>query len=291
MNAGNLAFDAKAEVGEGPCWDSVRHVLYWVDITQSRVHIYDPSTGQNRTIQLDRYVGAAVPRKSGGLMLAMGTGFYHLDPDTEQATLLASVEGNEQEIRFNDGKVDPMGRFWAGTMKVDGEAGAGSLYVLDTDLSVRKMVSGVSVSNGLAWSPDHTKMYYIDTAARQISRFDYDAETGSIGNRQAVVVFAERDGLPDGMAMDEEGMLWVAFWGGRQVSRIDPQTGDKLQIIEPPAPLTSSCAFGGKDLDELYVTTARLTLSEEELNAYPLSGGLFCFKMEVKGLAEVEFEG
>lgn len=283
--------DAKAEVGEGPCWNEREQRLYWVDITAKVIHVYDPSRGEDRKIQMDHYVGAVVARKSGGVVLAMGHGFYHMDEATRKIAKLAAIDTNAPEIRFNDGKVDPAGRFWAGTMDMDGKVGAGSLYCLDTDCTVRRMLTGVTISNGLAWSADHRNMYYIDTHTRQVCRFDYDKDSGMIANRQVVVQVPEQDGFPDGMTIDAEGMLWVAQWGGSRVVRYRPDTGEELERIQLPVTQASSCAFGGKELDELWITTARYRLTAEELQQQPAAGALFSVKSHVKGLPAVEFAG
>ncbi len=290
-NTVELVVDAKATLGEGPIWHAQRQVLYWVDILEKKVHIYDPAANQDRAIDVGQYVGTVVPRKSGGLMLALHHGFASLDPDTQQLQIIHDPESHLPDTRFNDGKCDPAGRFWAGTMSLTGAAGAGSLYCMDKDLRVRKILDKVTVSNGIAWSLDHKTMYFIDTPTQAVAAFDYDIETGSIANRRVVVSIPKEDGLPDGMTIDAEGMLWVAHWGGSRVTRWNPANGKLLQTISVPAAQTTACWFGGPDLDVLYITSARHGLNERALAEQPYAGGIFCVRPGVRGLEAYEFAG
>jgi sugar lactone lactonase YvrE len=286
-----LVLPAKADLGEGPCWDSQNGVLYWVNILGKTVNIYDPETNENREIDVDQLVGTIVPRKSGGLAVAMEKGFYFLDLKTEQLTEIVDPESQLPENRFNDGKCDPYGRFWAGTLSLSEEQGKGSLYCLHSDFKVEKKVGDLTISNGLAWSPDHKFMYLIDTPTKKVTRFDYDGETGTIKNPVAVIEFKEVEGYPDGMTIDEEGMLWIAHWAGAQVSRWNPETGEQLISIPIPALNVTSCTFGGADLKTLYITTARKNMTKEELEKYPLTGGLFKIETDVKGSPAYSFGG
>jgi sugar lactone lactonase YvrE len=291
ISEAELIIPAKAILGEGPCWDTETGVLYWVNILDKKVNIYDPRTGNNREIQLDQMVGTIVPRESGGLVTALQNGFYFLDPDTEKLTPIHDPEAGKPENRFNDGKCDPYGRFWAGTMSLSEESRQGSLYCLDTDLKVTSKQENLTISNGLAWSPNHKYMYLIDTPTKKVTRFDYDLDTGHIENSVEVVSFPEGIGAPDGMTIDEEGMLWVAHWGGAQISRWDPATGKQLSSIPIPALNVTSCTFGGENLDELYVTTARNKTTEEDLKRFPEAGGVFKVRPGVKGLPAYTFKG
>lgn len=287
--AAELILDARAELGEGALWDARRQVLYWVDILKNALHVYDPLAQADRVIDVGQYVGTVVPRRAGGVMLALQHGFASLDLETEELDLIHDPEPHLPGNRFNDGKCDPAGRFWAGTMALDFTPNVGSLYRLDPDFSVRVMLGDVTISNGIVWSPDHTTMYYIDTPTRQVDAFDYDVETGQIENRRAVVRVPEEMGIPDGMAIDSEGMLWVAQWEGYGVSRWDPATGRLLQSVDVPVGQVTSCAFGGENLDQLYITTARVELSADQLKAQPLAGGLFRADVGVTGLPAFEF--
>jgi sugar lactone lactonase YvrE len=286
-----LVLDAKATLGEGSIWDTNRQVLYWIDIIEKQVHVYDPAADKNRTIQLDQMVGTVVPRQSGGLMVAVHHGFASLDLETEQMQIVADPERDRPENRFNDGKCDPAGRFWAGTLSLKGKRGTCNLWRLDADLSVHRMLEGVSVSNGIVWTQDLQTMYYVDTPTHRVDRFDYDHETGEIANRSAAVHIPDGMGSPDGMTIDSEGMLWVCLWQGGKVSRWDPMEGTLLQTVELPASNVTSCAFGGENLDQLYITTARVGIDEAGLQEQPLAGGLFRAEVGVRGVPAFGFAG
>jgi sugar lactone lactonase YvrE len=283
-----LVLDAQAVLGEGPIWDAPNARLYWVDIMKREVHVHDPASGSDRTITLDQQVGTVVRRRSSGLMLAVERGFAHLDLDTETLTPICDPEEHAPGLRFNDGKCDPAGRFWAGTM---GPEGTANLYCLFPDLTVKKMLDGVTTSNGICWSLDAKTMYYIDTPTGAVAAFDYDAETGEIGNRRVAVSVPEDMGHPDGMSIDAEGKLWVAHWDGWSVNRWDPETGERLATIAVPAAHVSSCAFGGPNLDDLYITTAALGLDCEAVRDQPHAGGLFVARPGVRGVEAFEFAG
>ncbi|CAG7653235.1 SMP-30/gluconolactonase/LRE family protein [Paenibacillus allorhizosphaerae] len=278
-----LVWDGKAELGEGPAWDHRSAQLVWVDILGKRVHWYDPARGTNRTIQLAQRVGAAVPRVRGGLVLALENGFHTLDLETQRLTKLIDPESGKPGNRFNDGKCDEAGRFWAGTMHMEENSPSGALYCLEPDGTLRMAADGITTSNGLAWSPDGRTMYYIDSPTRRVTAYDYSPETGAIDRPRTVVTIPEGEGLPDGMTVDEEGMIWIAQWDGWQVSRWDPASGVKIDSIRVPAARATSCTFGGSNYDELYITTARTGLSEQELAEQPHAGGLFRVKPGVKG--------
>jgi sugar lactone lactonase YvrE len=286
-----LVLDAKATLGEGAIWDADRRVLYWVDILGCTVHVYDPVSEEDRAIDVGQYVGTVVPRRSGGLMLALHHGFASLDLASERVEIVADPEVHLPGNRFNDGKCDPAGRFWAGTLALDGTSEVASLYRLDADLTAHKMLGGVSCSNGIVWTQDNQTMYYTDTGLHRVDAFDYDHETGEISGRRTAFEVPSEMGYPDGSSLDGEGMLWVALWQGAAVSRWNPATGELLEVVDVPAPNVTSCAFGGPNLDQLYITTARDGMSEEALAQYPLSGGLFCADVGVIGLPAVGFAG
>jgi sugar lactone lactonase YvrE len=286
-----LALDVRANLGEGPIWDARRQVLYWVDIHGFNLHIYDPAAKTDRVIHVGQHIGTVVPRRSGGVVVALREGIAALDLDTEQLTFLARPEHNKPTNRFNDGKCDPAGRFWAGTMSLNREQNAGSLWRLDPDLSCHRMVTGVTTSNGIVWSPDKKTMYYIDTPTGRVDAFDYDNDTGDIANRRPAITIALEDGRPDGMTTDAEGMLWVAHWDGGRVTRWDPLTGKLLQTIRVPASRTTACAFGGPNLTDLYITTARTGLTDEQLQHQPHAGGVFRVTTGAKGTESFEFLG
>ena len=286
-----LVLDEKAILGEGPAWDEKTGCLFWVDIQGEKVHIYNPKTNHDRKINVGEPIGAVVPREKGDAILALENGFAYLDLENENIEYMSRVEGDNSDTRFNDGKCDPAGRFWAGTMSKAESQAIGSLYYLDTDHKVRKMVENVTTSNGLAWSPDNNTFYYIDTPTQKVVAFDYDLGTGNIKNQKIVIDFAEEKGKPDGMNIDEEGRLWIAHWQGYQVSCWNPETGNKLIKVEVPVERVTSCCFGGEDLKELYITTARTGVNSDELKKQPHAGCLFKVETEVKGCKTYQFQG
>ncbi len=281
----------RAELGEGPSWESRSSLLYWVDILRGDVHMFQPDNGKDAFIHLGGYVSSIVPKKSGRVLITLQHGFYALNPKTHSVKLMCEVEKDLASNRFNDGKCDTYGRYWAGTMSLDGSKSKGALYFLSRDNTVTKVLSGVSISNGLGWSPDNKVMYYIDTPTRRVVSFDFILETGEIENQRTVVDFTDQQGSPDGMAVDKEGMLWVAHWGGSRVSRWNPLTGRALDQIVLPTMYVSSCCFGGKNLDELYITTARRGSDQQTPSEQPYAGALFRAKVEVGGLPTCSFDG
>lgn len=287
----DVVAEEHARLGEGAFWDWGKQVLYWVDIDNGRLHIHEPRTGRNRCLQVGGKIGTVVPIKSGGVLLALTHSLAAFNPETGELRRLASLEADIPENRSNDGKCDPAGRLWVGTMAPDEKPGGASLYRFDADCSLRKVFSGVTISNGIAWSRDATKMYYIDTPTRQVNAFDFTLGTGEIRNRRVCIEIPESRGFPDGMTMDEEGMLWIALFGGHGVSRWDPTSGAMLDYIEVPARNVTSCAFGGADLDELYVTSGRILLSDVELAGQPEAGNLFRVKPGVRGVPLPAFAG
>jgi len=280
-----LFFDARAYLGESPAWDSRTQTLYWLDILNKRVY-----GGFDVLVELDDLVGCAAPRQDGGLVLATRFGFASLEMDSVVSSPLASLEDEPSNNRFNDGKCDLRGRFLAGTMDMKEKDPAGSLYSFDGK-SITRLLGGVTISNGLTWSPDHKTLYYINTPTRQVQAFDYDLETGAIANPRAVVRVSDSLGWPDGMTSDMRGNLWIAIWGGAQVTKWDPNTGGLLEQIPIPALNVSSCIFGGRNLNELYVTSARKGMDEPALERYPLSGGVFRLETNVEGMPTFEFAG
>ena len=285
-----LLVDADVELGEGPVWDDRRQCLWWVDILGGAVHRTDPATGRDEVLPIGQHVGAVGLRASGGLIAALRDGFATVDPASGAVEIVAPVESEERTNRMNDGKVDPGGRFWAGTMGTDQRPAAGTLYRLDPDLRVTPMVPGVSISNGLDWSLDGRTMYYIDTPTRRVDRFAFDPTSGEIADRAPAVAIREGAGSPDGMTVDAEGYLWVALWDGWGVERYSPE-GRLDRRVEVPAAQTSSCAFGGPDLDLLFITTAQEGYPPGGLPDQPLAGGLFVCQPGVRGRAPFRFGG
>lgn len=278
-----LIFDAKALLGEGPAWDSKTQTLYWVNILEKRVY-----AGNRILAQLDEFVGCLAPRKDGHLILGTRFNFVDLDPDSGQLTNLASLDSELPTNRLNDGKCDPAGRFIAGTMDINETDPTGTLYSFDGKITTR-LLDNITVSNGLAWSPDHKTFYYIDTPTREVRAFDYDVATGQIANPRVAIRSGDSLGWLDGMTSDTEGNLWIAMWGGAQVTKWNPNTGQLLEQIAVPALQPSCPVFGGKDMNELYITSARKGMSEDELTKYPLSGGLFKVVTKTEGMPTFEF--
>ncbi|MBM3276463.1 MAG: SMP-30/gluconolactonase/LRE family protein [Candidatus Handelsmanbacteria bacterium] len=245
----------------------------------------------NTAINVGQPVGTVVVRKQGGLMLPLQHGLGSLDLVAHELKILADPEAHLPENRFNDGKCDPAGRFWAGTMAFVAIKGAANLYRMETDLSVRQVLGKISISNGIVWSPDHRTMYCIDSLKMDIRAYDFEAASGQIANEQVVCRFAEGMGLPDGMALDEEGMLWVAHYNGARVCRWNPNTGEVMQTIPLPVSRVTACAFGGADLDTLYITSASMNMSEADWKKEPQAGGLFVCRPGVRGTPTYRFRG
>lgn len=286
-----LELSIDAHLGEGPVWDEIRQKLWWVDILSGKLHKYDPSASKNSSIDLGEHIGAAVLRKNGGFVLAMKSGFYFFNEKTAEKTAVTDPESHLPENRFNDGKCDPAGRFWAGTLNYNLEKGAGSLYCLKPELTVEKKVSGITISNGLSWNSRGDRFFFIDTPTGNISSFQYDKESGDISNRSVITHIDEKIGYPDGMTIDEDDKLWVALYGGGRVIRINPENGEIEFEVVLPVPKPTSCTFGGKDLNELYITTCREHMSREELKKYPQSGSLFRAKLPFRGMPVNRFAG
>ena len=271
-------------LGEGPVWDAARGELVWVDIERALVHRWAPGEA-GVSLAVGQPVGCAVPRANGGLALALRDGFALMARDGVSPRVVAPVEEQRADTRMNDGACDTRGRFWAGTMSLVGDTRAAALYRLDGDLSVTRVLPGLSVSNGLGWSPDDRFMYHVDTPRRRIDVYEFDARSGSLGARRAAIAVAPEQGRPDGLAVDAEGGIWVALWGGGAVQRYTPE-GRVDARIELPASQVTSCSFGGADLATLYITTAARGAEHE-----PLAGSLFCCRPGVHGLRATPFAG
>ena len=278
-----------ALIGEGPVWDPRIGKVVWVDISSQQVFTTDPSDGSTSMRALDKAVGVVLPRATGGYVAALQDGFYAL-PSEGDPELIELVEASNPATRFNDGEIDPQGRFWAGTMDWNAEPGQGSLYRLDQGGTVTRMLEGVTISNGLGWSPDGTSMYYVDTPTLRIDMFDFDPVSGDIDNRREFTTVRVGGGRPDGLTVDSEGAVWVATWPGFGVHRYLPD-GSLDAIIPLPVSNVSSIELGGPDLRDAFITTAWELLSEEEHAAQPLAGSLFHTRVDVPGKARVPFAG
>jgi sugar lactone lactonase YvrE len=285
-----LVLDIRAELGEGPLWDDRRERLLFVDIMRGHIHEFDPVSGKDRVVELGRPVGCVALSEGGDWIAGTSDGFYRVDPKTGRTTLIASVEADVPSNRMNDGYVDARGRLWAGTMDLAGVRERGSLYRLDPDGSVKRVLTRVSISNGLDWSPDGRIFYFTDLALSRIDQFDFEPNLGTISNRRLFVEFPLDFGYPDGLIVDAEGFIWVALWEGGSLHRYAPD-GRLDRIIPVPASQTTKCAFGGPDLTDLYITTAWVGLDATALAAQPLSGGLFKVRPGVRGRRANRFGG
>ena len=282
--------DAKAELGEGPVWDAAAACLYFVDIEPGLVHRYDPETRTSRAFRIGAMVSAIALTVANDLLLAVQDGFVRLDPVTGVTRRIADVEAERPDQRMNDGKCDPRGRFWAGTMAINERCGAGALYRLDADGRVHTMLEDVTISNGLDWSDDGRLMYYVDTPTGSVDVFDFDMAEGSIANRRSLIQIEAGAGWPDGLTVDADGYLWVALWSGGAVRRYSPE-GVLDRVLPIPVSHPTSCAFGGRDFGDLYITSAATALAPEARRGEPLSGGLFRCRPGVPGRPAHRFKG
>ncbi|PVD23868.1 hypothetical protein C0Q70_17142 [Pomacea canaliculata] len=275
-----------SKVGEGPHWDDTTQSLLYVDVIAHDVHRWNSVTGEDTKVHLKDTVGHVIPRRRGGYMVGLGRKLSLLEWETGTVTDIAEVD-QETRNRVNDAKCDAKGRLWTGTMGAEVKPGVfepavGSLYSLDLDHTVKKWVSGIDLSNGFAWTEDNQTMFYIDSIPKKVYAFDYDLENGAISNQRTAVDLTSFDfdtdtySVPDGMTIDTEGKLWVACFGAGAVFKFDPETGKTLQCVKIPAKQTTSVCWGGKNLDELYVTCGRLVKPEEYyLKEEPLAGSVF----------------
>ena len=262
-----------------------------MDILTPAVHSFDTVQGVDRELKLGSMVSVAIPKATGGLLVATPAGLMTLDMETKSLTAFCHPESDRPGNRYNDGKCDRMGRLWIGTLDMGTAANRGNLFRVDADGSWKKMDSGITVSNGLGWSPDNRIMYFTDSVRRIIYAYDFDLLPGTISNRRAFIMLDASDGTPDGLTVDEEGCLWVAVWDAWRVSRYSPE-GRELLRIRMPVPRPTSCCFGGTSLDTLYVTSASVRLNEKALAAAPQSGALFAIRVPgVRGLPETTFAG
>ena len=277
------------QLGEGPVWDEARQRLLSVDISNGVVHRWDPTTGEDSKIRVAGEVSAAVPRANGGLLLARGHELVLMDEDGEER-ILAQVETDLAENRFNDCRCDPAGRLWAGTMSKTRSAGSAGLYRLDPGGEIARVLDGTTISNGIAWSGSGELIFFIDSTTQRIDVFDFDAASGGIDNRRRFVAIDPGDGLPDGMTVDAEDCIWVALFGGGAVRRYTPE-GVLDAVVELPTSNPTCPAFGGPELETLYVTSARHRLSPAELADQPLAGALFAIEPGVRGRPSPPFAG
>ncbi len=277
-------------LGEGPVWDAARKLICWVDILNGAIHEYSPQQKTHRTIEAHQMIGSMAVCTDGNFIAALQNGFAFIDRESGEIKMIADPENHLPNNRFNDGKCDPAGRFWAGTMSLSQEVGVGNVYMVENNFPYTKKIESVTISNGMAWSLDHQTFYYIDTPVFEVVAYDYDKNSGHISNKRTAIKIDEKDCNPDGMTIDNEGMLWVAHWDGWQLTRWNPNTGEKLHSIKLPVSKVTSCTFGGDNYEDLYITSARVGLTEEQLKQQSLAGSLFVIhNCGFKGMPAFEF--
>lgn len=284
-----LAFKANALLGEGAFWNYKTQELYWVDIEGRKLHRFEPSTKSNKTINLPSRIGTVVPYTASTAIVALEEGIYQVDLETHKLKVVSDIEKEMTFNRFNDGKCDPGGNLWVGSMHLEESEPLASVYKITEDGSATKMIDSVTISNGIVWNKDASTMFYIDTPSGNIQAYDYDVGTATISNERTAVRVSPKDGFPDGMAIDEEDMLWVGLWNGNAVARYNPQTGEMISKIEVPAHNVTACAFGGALLDKLYITTATVGMTDKEKEKYPDAGSVFVVRPGVKGVKSTFF--
>ncbi len=295
-----LVIDAKAQVGEGALWDVSTQRLYWIDIAGKTLHVYCPLQKKMDSYPMPTEIGTVVAIDSSKVLLALAHSICEFNLETKELTEKLRPEIDIEQIRFNDGKCSPQGELWVGTMDVECKNPIAALYKITeynatteidkNEFAIEQKLSNITVSNGLCWSPDGFTLYYIDSPTYSIMRYVYNEKTRTISRGEILVETPKEWGTPDGCTIDERGMIWVAHWGGGKVSCWNPYTRKLITTIEVPAPNVTSVAFGGKNLDELYITTARNWMPEGSEEKFPLAGGLFVAKPGVKGVEGFQFK-
>jgi sugar lactone lactonase YvrE len=269
-----------AELGESPVWDERGGCLWWVDIKRGVVHRHEPGRRGAVARQLGEDVGAVTLRKHGGLVLAVRSGLLVLDDLSAPPGRLADLVA--PGVRFNDAKCDASGRLWAGTLADDGRAGGGRLYRVEPDGRAEVALEGVTVSNGLDWSPDGRTLYYVDSATQRADAIAFDPKSGTLGERRPVIEIPVDEGIPDGLTVDAEGFIWLALFGGGAILCIAPD-GERERTVRVPVSHPTSCAFGGPDLTDLYVTSAAKDLSAAQRREQPAAGAVLRLRPGVRG--------
>jgi sugar lactone lactonase YvrE len=293
MSEMQCVVDAKALLGEGTCWDHEAQCLWWLDILDQRIYRYEPSSGLSEAFTTPEPPGCLAVRQRGGLVVSMDSGFFFFDPNTGLFDPIVDPEADIRETRFNDGRTDRQGRFWASTMFDPPGLAAkkiGSLYRLDPNLSCHRLIEGLSIPNGLAWSPDSRTMYFTDSSGSEIWAWDFDPSSGSIENRRIFADLNFIQGIGDGATVDAEGCYWITVPFKGMVLRYD-SAGQLMSTIDLPTDVPTCCEFGGRNLDILYVTTATLRRSVTELAGQSHAGGLWAIDAGVKGLPARPFAG
>ena len=282
--------DIRASLGECPVWSTAERVLYWVDINAPSLNRFDPSTGRNVAMPMPESIGCFALRKSGGFVVALRGGLWLARADGTLDRKVADAPYDPAHHRFNDGRCDPSGRFFVGSMNEARDANSGTLIRLDPDFRVTQVLDDFMISNGLAFSPDGRTMYHSDTPAHVIRAFDYDPAGGVPSNPRVFAQWTGETDRPDGGAVDSEGNYWTAFYRGGKVVKLSPR-GAILAEYATPAMCPTMCAFGGADLRTLYLTTANEKRDADELARLPQSGGIFAMAVDTPGRPEPQFAG
>jgi len=285
-----LLYEIPAQLGEGAFWNHETGILYWVDIEGKQLHLFDPQNKKDRSFPTPSRIGTVVPQNKDIAIVALEDGIYKLNTNNGALELLSDVEAKVTENRFNDGKCDPNGNLWVGSMDLEQKKAGAKLYKVEASGRTTVMLDKVTISNGIVWTKDKKTMYYIDTPTRKIRAFDFNPENSTISNERVAVQVSESLGYPDGMAIDVNDNLWVGMWNGNSVLCFDPKKGTVIDKIDVPAHNVTSCAFGGKDLNLLYITTARVDMTDEEKEQFPLAGSLFVAEPGVKGVKSALFK-
>ena len=292
MNAAQYSpkniLEVRARLGEGPCWHQEEQLLYWLDIYNHRVHQFNPATDAHQIFDVGEVVGCIAPAGTNRLIMAQRSRLAFLDTSNGNVTPIITIEDNQPDTRFNDGKCDAAGRFWFGSMSTSGSKGR--LYRYDPNGSLHVILTGLTISNGLGWSPDENTFYLTDSPLKTIYAFDFDSDSGSISNRQVFIDLTAESFSPDGLTVDQEGCIWSAMWDGWCIIRFDP-AGKEMMRVMMPVVRPTSCTFGSVDLMTLYITTASVGLSEAEIENSFYSGDLFSLSTSTSGLPTHHFKG
>ncbi|MGV3770782.1 MAG: SMP-30/gluconolactonase/LRE family protein [Sphingobium phenoxybenzoativorans] len=291
MTQWDVALDARATLGEGPRWHHGEARLYWVDIARNELHRFDPVSGRDECRAFEAPIGCFAFRASGGLLLAMKDGFATIaDWDAQPMPFGEQIFAGRPDIRFNDGRTDPAGRFWAGSVNMAKSAQDAALYRLDPDGRISEIEGGMLTCNGAAFTADGATFFHTDTPSHALRRYAADPASGALSDRSILHQFPMGEGRPDGGSVDIEGYYWTALFDGGRIVRLSP-TGEIVAEVPLPVKRPTMIAFGGADMRTAYVTTARAGLSESELAEQPLSGAIFRFTVDVPGVAETPFAG
>lgn len=281
--------DAHCALGEGPLWSASEGVLYWLDIHRRRLHACRPVSSETRTIPLPATTGAAALCSDGRMLLATSRGIGRFDPVSRRFDPIPGT-APDWPSRYNDGGCDRAGRFWTGTTRLEGASGREQLHRLGTDGNLASIDGGFTICNGIGWSPDDKRLYFTDSSTRRIYLYDYELATGTVTNRRIFIEVPPETGVPDGLAVDAEGCIWVALWDGAAIARYD-SAGKLERTVKLPLRRPTSCAFGGPRLETLFITSARRGLSRRALADAPLSGSLLAIEPGVRGLPKPAYAG